>query len=831
MGSSAASEWLERGAAAAAARRWSEAARAYHEALALAPDDPSALEGLGLAALHAGDPRGALEWLERAERAAPDNARVLSHLGIAQRRNGQLSRALETLRRAVALAPEPSIWLNLGRAEREAGQLERAIQCFEQALALREAAPEAWSMLSNALREAGRIEPALAAAERALALEPRLGEAHLNAGAALHRLGRLPEALASYWAARTQPSSRAPALANIRVALAEPMLAAAPRTRAAQLVSRLLATPNDAECAIELARAERESNRLAVALVALEHALGLAPRAAVHHELGTLCWELGRVAEAQAHLARAFEASDAGLETYRRLAAFAAAHPKLSLAGPRWAAVLERCPSDVFSLVNLGVALQRQGLPSMAVELAQRALARAPRSLEAQVNLGSALSDQGRFAEAFTAYRRALELAPEHAAIASNMLFSMHFEPSATPEQIRAAHVEFGRRFGAPLAPGRASHTQRREPERRLRVAYVSPDLRWHPVAYFLEPVLRAHDAERFEVHCYSDVERPDEVTERLARLVPSFVSCRGWSDAALAEHVRGAQIDILVDLAGHTGHNRLLTFARKPSPVQVSWLGYFDTTGLDAIDYRIADAASVPDGAERLFVERVLRLPRSANCFLHPPAPEPAGPPCRARGHVTFGYLNNPAKLTRDAAAAFARILSAVPGSRLLLKYGAFEDPALRTRTLDWLSRNGVAPERVTIAGHSSLPRFLASFAEVDVALDPFPYSGETTALHTLWMGVPLVALEGQTVVQRLASRVLRVAGLDAWVASTPDEYVHIAVALARDEAALARWRTTLRDQLRASPLLDHTGFTRELEAAYRAMWREYCSLSNPAP
>jgi predicted O-linked N-acetylglucosamine transferase (SPINDLY family) len=223
--------------------------------------------------------------------------------------------------------------------------------------------------------------------------------------------------------------------------------------------------------------------------------------------------------------------------------------------------------------------------------------------------------------------------------------------------------------------------------------------------------------------------------------------------------------------------------------------------------------------------VERIERLPRSSNCFAHPPAPDPAPPPCLDRGHVTFGCFNNPAKLTRQGVAAFARILHQIEGSRILLKYGAFDDPVLRERYRAWFREEGIDAARVEIEGHAPLRIFLASFSQIDIALDPFPYSGETTALHTLWMGVPLVALEGETLVQRLASRVLRVAGLSEWVARSADEYVAIACALARDPAELARRRALQRAQLAASPLCDHAGVTRELEELYRRLWREWCA------
>jgi protein O-GlcNAc transferase len=499
--------------------------------------------------------------------------------------------------------------------------------------------------------------------------------------------------------------------------------------------------------------------------------------------------------------------------------------PRLRLGSPAWHAILERCPDDDFALVNLGVTLQRQGYPTLATRLAERAIALRPRSVEAHVNLGSALADLGRFEEAHAAYRRVIELAPSFTGAASNALFCLHFEPSVTPERLLAEHLAFARCFADPLEPVARRSTRPRDPERRLRVGYVSPDLRRHPVGFFLEPVLAAHDREAFEIHCYSDALRPDETTSRLAGLSERFVDTATWPDPKLAEQIAADEIDILIDLAGHTARNRLLVFARRPSPVQASWLGYFDTTGLSAIDYRIADEHSLPSELERQFVERVVRLPRSSNCFLHPPAPEPAPPPCLERGFVTFGCFNNPAKLTREVIATFARILRGSHASRLLLEYGGFDDPGLGQRFRSWLAEESIGPERIDLVGHAPLRRFLSSFAHVDVALDPFPYSGETTALHTLWMGVPLVAIEGPTLVQRLASRVLRVAGLDSWVARSPDEYVSLALGLAGDRDGLGRLRGSLRARLEASPLFDHRGVTRELEATYREMWRRECA------
>jgi protein O-GlcNAc transferase len=815
------SRLLSRAQHLASNQRWTEAATLYRELLARSPDHVDALEGLGLAALHAGRAAEGLERLMRAKWLAPGNARVIGNLGIALKHNGLTTQAIAAYREAIALDPQPAVLLNLARAEREAGRLPEAIQAFQRVLEIDPDLEDAWSMLSNALREAGRLEQALGAAREATQRNPWHGQAHLNEGAALHCLGRLADAVPSYWAATTRDTSRTAAALNLKAALADPRCAQSDAPADVALVDRLVRSPTDV--AAVLALGSRLRGRPAIALLCLERAAELEPRSATYQELAVLAWKLGQRAPAQDRMLQAFECEDVDVASYRRLGAWLIAEPGFRSAGPRWQAVFDHCPEDFRALSDLGMALRRQSLPSTAEGLQRRALVLSPQRFEPYANLGRALNDLGCFREATAAYRRALELNPSLTTVASSRLLFLHADPSASPDAIFAEHVAFGERYAEPLRQAR-SFSQRRDPERRLRLGYVSRDFRQHPIAHFLEPVLAAHDRQAFDVHCYSDVERPDSVTRRFAGLVPHFMPCNSWSDARLADQIAADEIDILVDLSGHTGH-RLLVFARKPSAVQASWLGYFDTTGLSSIDYRIADEHSVPPEAERFFVERVVRLPRSSNCFLPPEAPPPTRPPCLTRGAVTFGCFHNPVKVTREVVAVFGRILRELSDSRLMLKYATLDDPGLSARYLAWLAEEGIFPDRVDIFGQSPLPQFLRCFGQIDVALEPFPYSGETTALHTLWMGVPLVTLEGPTLVQRLSSRVLRVAGLNDWIAHSPDDYVRIALALAGDPARLTELRSSLRARLQACPLLDHRGVTRELEGAYRTMWRTWCA------
>lgn len=441
---------------------------------------------------------------------------------------------------------------------------------------------------------------------------------------------------------------------------------------------------------------------------------------------------------------------------------------------------------------------------------------------DAMIVLAAVHSDCGRPAEA-----RAIELAmlaewPGDAGLYHNLLLRRVYDETVSGEQLLAEH----RAYAAALPPVPPPlFANRADPERRLRLGYVSADFRRHPVAYFLEGILAAHDREAVEVFCYSDTVAEDDLTGRLRGLADHWRHIAGLADDVLERLIRDDAIDVLVDLAGHTAGNRLAVFARKAAPVQVSWMGYLSTTGLAAIDGVIACPALIPPDEDRWYAEKVIRLSGMSMCYRPPePVPDPAPAPVIGTGAVTFGCFNNPLKIRPPVVAVWSRILAAVPTARLALKYRNFNDATVRDEWRARFAAHGIAGERIGFAGGSKYPGYMAAYGGVDIALDPFPYNGGTTTAEALWMGVPVIALRGNRYASRIATAMLDAVGRGDFIADSVDDYVAKAVALAGDHGRLATLRPELRRAVLASRLARAEPVTRDLEAALRELWRSWC-------
>ncbi len=431
--------------------------------------------------------------------------------------------------------------------------------------------------------------------------------------------------------------------------------------------------------------------------------------------------------------------------------------------------------------------------------------------------------------EAVTWYRRTLTAKPDAAGEHGNILLTLNYLPDYDPPALFQEHLQWNQRYAQPLAHRIAPHGNDRTPDRVLRIGYVSPDFYSHSVAYFMENVLASHDRNQVEVFCYVDVAKPDQVTKRLEALVPHWHSIHKVPDDAAAELIRGHRIDILVDLAGHTAHNRLLVLARRPAPVQMTYLGYSNTTGMTAIDYRITDAYADPPGTgQELHTETLLPLPDIFACYRPPDEAPAVGPlPVRAQGHVTFGSFHTLAKLNDPVFELWARLLGQVPNSRLLMVAAGLNEPSCCARLRAFFDVRGIASDRLIFRGTQPLAEYLALHNQVDLALDSYPFTGHTIACHALWMGVPVVMCAGGADRSRMVASVLNAVGLSELIAQTPDDYVRIAALLAVDPTRLETLRSTLRQRMEASALMDANRFTANLESAYRTAWRRWCGSS----
>ena len=533
------------------------------------------------------------------------------------------------------------------------------------------------------------------------------------------------------------------------------------------------------------------------------------------------------------------------LPYFRRAAELAPADPAVLLnlgallyelnqreAEPVLRRVLELAPDNVPALVNLGAVQNRLNQLNAAGETARRVLALSPEQPDAHGNLAAVLREQGELPAAIQHYRRALASKPESSLIFSSYLLARQADATARPAELLADHRLWEERFAKPLDPGPAGMFGARDadPARRLRVGYVSADLRSHSVASFIEPLIGAHDRAAVEVFCYSSTIH-DAVTERIRTRADVWRETRHLGDAALADLVVQDRIDVLVELSGHTADHRLLCFARRPAPVQVSYCGYPGTTGLSAIGWRLTDAIADPEGeADSCHAERLWRLPNGFLTYQPEVADLPvAGPlPAVGRGTVTFGSFNNLSKLNDGVLDLWALVLRSVPGSRLLLKCRGLGDEAPRRRVAERLAAGGIPEDRLVVVPYTRTRlEHLAIYNEVDIGLDPFPYNGTTTTCEAMWMGVPVVTLQGAAHPGRVGASLLTRVGLGDLIAGTPQRYVDVCAGLAGDLPRLASLRAGMRSRFAASPLGSPGVVARDIEAAYRAMWAAWCATA----
>ena len=772
---------------------------------------------------------------------------------------GDLAAAESGYRAALALAPERAE-LNylLGSALGQRGRLAEAAERLEAALAAQPDLVEAHAVLGNVRRAAADAAGAAAAWERALELDPaclpaRRGLAHLRAERADRRGAReLLRGLIEEGSASGDDHFLA---GNLAMAEGEPARAVAHYREA------LAAGQSSGELHGNLGVALERSGDPQAALAAQRRAIELAPGLAdAHYNAGLLEVRAGRLAQALPDFRSACERmpsflaarrqhalvrialgeTEAGLEELERLrdeapegaeiwfdiASAQAGCGRLAAAEGALRAALERDPEHARAAAELGHVLARRGRIGEAVTAIEQALALDSTLVEAHNNLGGVRQMQADLDGAIACYQEALALAPGRLDVRSNLLACRNYHPDAARAEI-LSDLRAWRDAAAGPAAGGAGPLVGPDPDRRLRIGYLSPDLRTHSVAYFLAPLLEAHDAAAVETVAFSAVATPDATTARLRQIFAEWHDVTGLDDAQAAALVRERRIDVLVDLAGHTLGNRLGVMARRPAPVQATYLGYPASTGLEVIDYRLTDAVADPPGDDAEYAESLVRLPRPFLAY-RPPRDAPPLPERAAvvPGEVTFVSFNELPKVSDPVVAAWAAILRRLPAARLLIKGSALADAGTARRLAGRFEAHGIARERLRLEGRTErLAEHLARYACAHIGLDTFPYNGATTTCEALWMGVPVVSLAGERHAGRVGASLLGALGLEALVAASSAAYVEAAVDLAGDPDRLVRLGRSLRERMMASALLDATSLAREVEAAYRAGWRRWCA------
>jgi predicted O-linked N-acetylglucosamine transferase (SPINDLY family) len=642
-----------------------------------------------------------------------------------------------------------------------------------------------WEMMGSARRMLGHTKEALAPMKMAAALAANDAGIISKLGTILQELGHLKDAETCYRRAVKLAPGNFVVHGNLGV-----ILESLGQFEEAEASYReaLKISPDSAQAHYNLGNALRSLGRLEEAASCYRIALlSMRGFAEAHTNLGIAYFGLGRLEEAEA--------------CYRRS--------------------LQLQPDNVLIHNNLGNTLKDLGRTREAEACYRRAIELKPDFAEAHCHLGFVLGDMIRMEEAQASYRRALQLKPDYFDARGVLLFSMNYGEQGIDECLSEAR-RYGRMVAEKVSSRFTGWQCTAKPE-RLRIGFVSGDLRQHPVGHFLEGVLAHIDPQRLELFAYPTHNQTDGLTARIKPHFAAWTPLLGLNDEAAARRIQADGVHILIDLSGHTAHNRLPLFAWKPAPVQVSWLGYFATTGVAEMDYFIADPHTLPAGEEKQFTETVWRLPDTRLCFTAPDADVAVAElPALTNDHITFGCFNSLTKINDRVIALWARLLDAVPGSRLMLKAKQLKEALVQDKMRERFAAHGVAADRLLLEGPEARAEYLAAYNRIDIALDPFPFTGGTTTAECLWMGVPVLTLAGNRLVSRQGVGLLANAGLPDWIAADADDYVGKAVLHASNPQALATLRRSLRQQVLASPIFDGERFARHLEKALHDMWEE---------
>lgn len=728
-----------------------------------------------------------LEQLKRAARQAPNSAKAHADLGIALQSTGELEAAVASQRRALELDPGMvRLHAIMAPALFALGQAEAAQESYRHALARDPDNARLHYGLGEALRRLGQFEAAAGSYRRALALRPQDSDAHTGLGAAQHGMGQLDAAADSF--------------------------------RSASALA-----PDNVDAHLNLGNTLVTQTRFEAAAEAYAEVLKLRPgHYDAHMNLGLCQDRTGQRDAALESYRRALEARPGDLPAQRNIGGTLHRLERRPEALAFRQALLANDPDNALLHFDLGQSLHYADEVRLAIESLQRASALAPDDAGIQTYLAFLEMEGGERDAALARYRRALALDPCPGAY-SNVLFALS-HCTNDPDELFAEHLRYAEQFELPALGRRIAHANQPDPGRRVKVGFVSADLHNHAVSTFIEPIfaLLTHSTE-LSLYAYSNGPITDSVTARFNGYIPNWRSIASLDDDAAERLIRADEIDILIDLSGHSGGNRLPLFARKPAPVQASWIGYAGTTGLQAMDYYISDGFHLPEGRyDDQFTEKIVRLPLSAPFLPQPDAPAVAPLPALSNGYLTFGTFNRANKLSRDVIAQWALLLRAIPDAKLMV--GGLR-PGADSGVLGWFDDEGIARDRLLLQPRGTVTEYLALHHQVDICLSPFPYTGATTVCHALWMGVPTLTSTGPTNPSHSAVCYMAHLGLTSFVADDDDNFVRLGVFLSQNLDDLAALRASMRERFTSSVVGHPVVAAAGLERALRVMWERWCA------
>jgi protein O-GlcNAc transferase len=798
----------------------------YKEILNIQSDNFYALQYLGVLYYQGKKYDLAIEYIEKALQLNPRDSHSYYNLGIVFKDKGQLDKAETCFQKSLKYdSTNHDAYVNLGIVLKDKGNLNKAILCFQKALQLQSDSIAAHYNLGYAYQLQNNLDEAIVHYQKAIKLDPDLINAYTNLGLVFYDKKLFNKAIQCYQKALQLNPNSPDVYNNIGVVLKEMEQfdeAIAYYQKALEINPHFPVVLNG------LGAVLKEKGEFDKAIACYQKALKLNPVFSdAYNNLGVVLKEKGQFDEAIACYQKALELNPDLHDPYNNLGLVYREKGQLDEAVACYKKALELNPDFPDAYNGLGIVLDEKGKIDEAISCFRKTLLLDQNYANAFNNLGNAFQEKGQYDQAEIYYRHAIKAKSDYAFYYSNFLFSMTYNSRYNAEAIFSEHLKFAKQFEEPLHSLTTPHFNDRSISRRLKIGYFSPDFKKHSVAYFIEPVLAAHNRELFEIFCYSDVLSPDKITERLQGYTDQWRNIVGRTHENVAELIRNDRIDILIDLAGHTAKNRMLVFARKPAPVQITWIGYPATTGLSSIDYKIVDKYTDPTGTtEQFYTEKLIRMPESFLCYLPDiDSPKIRNLPALSSGHITFGSFNNFAKVSPEVMKLWANILKATPDSHLIMKAKSLADKSIREDVLDFFKQSGIAVERIELLSPiSSIKGHLEIYNQIDIGLDTFPYNGTTTTCEAIWMGVPVITLTGTTHASRVGISLLSNIGLPELTAKTPYEYQEIAVGLSQDLYRLQLLRNKLRNIMSHSPLMDNRRFVLNLEDLYRSIWKNWC-------